>query len=335
MALHDLPFGTITRLLERVAQAQGRSFVPDYAAQKYHTVCPWHVTSRPARGKKEREALQVDNVNNGWSCHHGCGRGGILAVLPRLAPEIAFDRRSSLEWMVSQGLIPPAETPLWKTPEELYDHDVVRRCTRGREVFPSTAAVRNAARRVHLPSAVMEPEPWWEAADPAENADPGRPAAISQTLHHIGCLIGVFDGDVLLQALEREPAARIHAEVLLGDFARNPSAEPFRVHFPNACGLARVARMISDPTLAPIGAYVEAHARAMTGPDGALGVSTWFDPTGSLPARRYHAYQHLLALGERHYNMPWHAVEHRLHADTSSHAKLLTWIDGIAGTLAS
>ncbi|TAM91160.1 hypothetical protein EPN42_04680 [bacterium] len=330
MSLHDLPFGTITSVMARIAQAQGLPFEGSQR-ESYHTRCPWH--TRPG---SKHDSLQIDNVHNGWTCHARCGHGGILHAVIRLAPEIGFDRRSALEWLTREGLIPPAETPTWSAPQERFEIEVQRQCTRDGIVYPSTAAVRNLARRHHLPRAPLEIEPWWEAADPVRNADPLRPDALAATLHNLSLLLfhRPDDSQRVRDAMQAEAPARVFAQAMLDDLLRNPRAPLPPLYFESARAIARAARRLSDGA-EPIGTYVDAHAAALSRPHGPSGARTWFDRTGTLPAYRYDAYQYALLHAEQRFGKPWHTVERELHRDASRHERLVAWIDARAGARVS
>lgn len=330
MSLYNLPFGTVTAVLEAIAKSQGVPF-EGKGEKQYSAPCPWH----PAKRKK-RESLSVNNETNQWHCFFGCGQGGVLAAVLRLAPNIAFDRRSALEWMVANNLIPPARPSTWTTPQEQFEADLTRRCTRDGVLYPSTAAVRNAARKVHMPKAALEIEPWFEDPDPVKNANPLREELKLPVLHAIACILE-YEGDDyerLSSGINREFLVAFYARGYMSDLLTSDRAAQPPI-FPNtARAFARLARWLSDEA-SPVDEYVEAHARALIAPAEASGVRTWYDPTGSLPASRYFAYQSLLRAGAGKYERPWHTIERQLHKAPARHDHLRAWIDEMSGAHAS
>lgn len=331
MSLHSLPYGTITKVLKQIALEQGKEFRDTSKGHaQYDTRCIGH--------DKRKASLSVNDQDNVWNCHYGCGKGGVIHAVLRLHPHVAMDRPSALKWLADRKLIPPPDPTLAVDFETAYQQALQRLCTHNGIEYPSTAAVRNKARSIVAPRyerfPELESEPWNEPAQPWVASDPDWQGGYAQALHEIAQLCEMEPAR--LEAAAPHSSTIANLILVRADLLAQRPGYPFEdLSELQALAIAWFARNITQPQQQPpwLLPYVRAHAAWLRDPHGSHRSSAWFGfPDRPTPNRRYLAYHHALTLVALRQQRPWHVVEREVHHRPQRQRQLRAWIDAKTGT---
>lgn len=332
MSLYNLPYDTISKVITAIAREQGLTFVErGIHNNRYATRCPWH----ELEGKK-RLSFSVNAESNTWNCHYGCGKGGILNAVILLHPRVGMDRYSAISWLTEKGLIPPSDAAFAPSEKDDLEETLRRLCTKDGKTWPSTATVRNKAREIvaqrfrKFPT--HEPVSWDEPAEPWVAHDPDWLAAREMVLHGIGSQLQMTI-DELHERAPLEPRLQQYLLVRIDEEYHRPGVEGFPITMPVAQAMARLVRR--EIAAEPIDVYVWSHAACIVRPDDPANVPSWFNPTGTAPAKRYLRYVELLEMLAESERRTWQEMERKLHELPELQSALLPWIEARAAGAAA